>query len=121
MFRITKRDNAELIGLADKLRYIVRDPGSGTFFQAFGAHDADGIAFGGIAYNVGDEEKIPDADFVDIDNLDGGEYFFADHNEVILHTDEIDDMQQLILEQDNELCITQEALMDLDNQLNGGD
>lgn len=120
MFKITKRGTAEVIGLVDKLRYIVRDADSGTLFQAFGAYDADGIAVCGTPYNIGEEEKIPDAKFADIVEIDSGEYNFAAHNEIVKNTDDIDTMQGLILEQDNDLCSMQEALLDLDNQINGG-
>ena len=121
MYRIAERGGANLIGLVEKVRYITYDAASGMFFQAFGAQDADGVAVGGVPYNFGDEEKIPDAPFVDISEIDGGEYLFSEHNEVVKNTDEIDELQQLILEQDNELCLTQEAVMKLDNQINGGE
>ena len=121
MYRITQHNGAALIGFVDELRYIIRDPASGIFARAFGEHDADGIAVRGTPYNIGDEEKIPGADFVDIDEVDGSEYTFHQQNVTRRNTGDIGDMQQLILEQDNELCLVQEAIMDLDNQLNGKD
>ena len=119
MYKVTKRNFGELVGFADKLRYITYDENSNTFCQAFGANDADGIAIGGNPYNIGNEEKIPDADFVDINEIDNGEYHFQTNQQVVKSTDDISNMQDLILEQDNNLCLMQEAIMDLDNQTNG--
>ena len=121
MFKVTKRNIGELVGLCDNIRYITYDANSGTFCQAFGADDADGIAIGGNPYNIGNEEKIPGADFVDIDEIDNGEYHFQTNNQVVKSAGEIADMQGLILEQDNTICIMQEAIMEIDNQMNGGE
>lgn len=121
MYKVTKRNSGELIGFADKLRYVTYDAGSGTLCQAFSADDAHGIAIGGEAYNFGTEEKIPGKEFVDIDEVDGGEYHFQTNKQVVKSTGEIADMQGLILEQDNSICIMQEALIELDNQVNGGE
>lgn len=121
MFRVTKRNSGELVGFCDNIRYITYDANSGTCCQAFGADDADGIAIGGNPYNIGNEEKIPGVGFVDIDEVDSGEYHFQTNNQVVKSTGEIADMQGLILEQDNTICIMQEAIMEIDNQLNGGE
>lgn len=121
MYKLTKRNSSEVVGFTDKLRYVTYDPVSGVFCQAFGPDDAHGVAIQGIAYNIGEQEKIPGAEFVDIDEVDGGEYHFETNNQVVKTTGEVAEMQGLILEQDNALCMMQDAIMELDNQVNGGE
>lgn len=74
MYKITKRETAEIIAFCDKIRYVIQN--NGVFFQAVGAHDAHGIAVGGKVYNFGETEKIVGAPFVDICTVDNGEYLF---------------------------------------------
>ena len=139
MYRIVKREGG-LVGLCDKPHYIYRDPISGTLYKAFGEEDAEGVAFQGTPYNIGEEEIIPGADFVYITEIDGGEYQFNDHEKTIENSreintaekllleqdnataelqEELDVAETLLLEQDNDICLLQEALMELDNQIKG--
>ena len=139
MYKIVKRVGG-VVGYCDNVRYIVRDPESGMFFRAVGEEDADGVAYRGVVYNFTDEEKIPDAEFVFITEFDGGEYLYNDKEKTDENSDELDEVEDLLmeqdnanaelqdeldtaetllLEQDNELCLMQEALMELDNQIKG--
>lgn len=89
MFRITKRGEATLLGFADNLRYVVFDEQTKTFYQTNNPALADGIAVQGTVYNIGDEEKISGADFADTTEIDGGEYNFSTHNEIVKNTQDI--------------------------------
>lgn len=116
MFKVVKRDSAELVGIVNEPRYIVRDPVSGLFFQAYSAENADGISVEGVPYNIGSQEKIPGAEFVGLVEIDNGEYHFQTHQEVVKTTASVSEMQGLILEQDNAISIMEEVLMEMDNQ-----
>ena len=121
MFLVRENKTNEMIGIIDKPFYIKYDADSNTLFPIDLEKFADGIAIDGTAYNVGTEEKIPNAPCVHLDEIDTGEYIFFKHNEIVKNTEDITQIQNMILNQDNTIGILEEAIMDLDNQMTGGE
>lgn len=123
MFRITKRDSAEVIGIVEELRYIVYDAASNTFFRAFGRDDADGIAVKGQVYNFGDEEKLKGYPFVDISEIDGSALIETLQAEKAQLQVELTETQAALAEAyetaDNDITATQLAITELYEKLEG--
>ena len=121
MLKIVNKSTGEVIGYETEVRYVSYDANSGTSFQAYGAEDADGIAVRGELYNIGEEEKIPGAGFALIVEIEDGKFHTENREQAVENTDNIETMQGLIMDLDNTNSILQEALMELDNQVNGGE
>lgn len=118
MYKIINTNTQKVIGFVDNLRYLTYDPENKVLFKREDAEGADGISVNGVAYNINGNEVIPRADMVNIIEIDGGEYLFANHSETVKNTEDLTSMQELILTQDNQMNSLEEALMDLDNQMN---
>lgn len=116
MYKVINKDTQEIIGFVQNPKYIFYDNNTKTIIPMKDKSMAHGIAINSIPYNITKEEKIPNASFVYLIQIDEGEYIFKDHNQIVKSVEEINTMQQVILEQDNYISVTAEALMDLDNQ-----
>lgn len=121
MFRITKRENAEVIGIVEHPRYIVYDKASNSFFRAFGKDDADGIAVRGQVYNFGNNEKLKGYPFADIAEVDGAALIAtlqAEKNQLQV---ELTETQAALIEAyetaDNDITATQLALTEIYEKL----
>ncbi len=69
MFRIIKIDGTEL-GITDSVNYI--KIGEGGCFTNATVHDAIGVAFNSVAYNLVGHTDIESADTVVVSTIDGG-------------------------------------------------
>lgn len=123
MFRITKRDNAEVIGIVDQPRYVTFDAESNTFLRAFGRDDADGIAVKGQVYNFGDEEKLEGYPFADISEVDGSALIETLQAEKKQLQVELTETQAALAEAyetaDTDITATQLAITELYEKLEG--
>lgn len=123
MFRITKRDSAEVIGIVENIRYVTFDAASNTFFRAFSRDDADGIAVKGQVYNFGDEEKLKGYPFVDISEIDGSALIETLQAEKAQLQVELTETQAALAEAyetaDNDITATQLAITELYEKMEG--
>lgn len=120
MYKIIDAATNQTLGFTNKLSYIYYDQ-ENKICLPFQEKGASGIVVDGTAYNITEERRIPKAPLVRIEEVDGGEYLFTNHNETVKNTSDITTMQDLILSQDNSMNSMEEALMDMDNQLAGGE
>ena len=123
MFRITKRNSAEIIGIVDQPRYVTFDSASNTFFRAFGRDDADGIAVKGQVYNFGIEEKLKGYPLADITEIDGAALIETLQAEKKQLQVELTETQSALAEAyetaDNDITATQLAITELYERLEG--
>lgn len=120
MYKITNIRTNQVAGFAEKLNYIKYDSTHKVFLKALTENAADGIVVDGEVYSINDHE-IPNIDQARIEIVDNGEYLFNNHNETVKNTSDVNVMQQLWLDSDNTTNSIEEALMDLDNQMAGGE
>ena len=123
MFRITKRENAEIIGITEEVRYIVYDAASNTFYRAFSKDDADGIAVRGQVYNFGNNEKLKGYPFADIAEVDGAALIEMLQAEKAQLQIELTETQAALVEAyetvDSDITATQLAITELYERLEG--
>lgn len=120
MYKVIDSTTNQLLGFTNTLSYIYYDQ-ENKLCLPFHKEGASGIVVDGTAYNITEERLIPKAPLIRIEEVDGGEYLFINHNETVKNSSDITTMQELILTQDNDMNALEEALMDLDNQMAGGE
>lgn len=104
MYKITSC--GELIAICEKPRYIKINPVTGIKVEAT-PEDAQGIAAGGVAYNLPGSTAIPDAPEAEVSESDISEFVFQNH--VRIRENEAT-TGSAIIEMENALCESDAAM-----------
>ena len=109
MFRIIKIDGTEL-GITDSVNYI-KISDDGCFANAT-SHDAIGVAFNSIAYNLIGHTDIDGAETVIVSSVDGGAYMTPISKTI--------EAEQMITDLDIANIEAQQAITELELMILGG-
>ena len=116
MFVYTKKGSGQILGYSKKLQLF-------SIVNGFQVHEIDinkaqGVYINGKEYNIGNTEKIPGAEFAEWLEVKDDDIIMDVRQTTEEQTDYIESLQNIILDQDNYNAILEEAVTELDNQIN---